>query len=82
MKYLLSFLFLTFVILSAHAQMGVFAEDISRASVIDTAHYKVTYDLRYTCHPQVTNKFEDVRTVLISHKCVKDFSDVIFHFDS
>lgn len=82
MKYLLSFLFLTFVILSAHAQMGVFAEDISRGSVIDTAHYKVTYDLHYTCHPQVTNKFEDVRTVLIGHKCVKDFSDVIFHFDS
>lgn len=79
---LLLILLLPFIPLSAKAQVGVFSADLSRASVIDTARYKATYALRYTCHPQVTEKFDDVRTVLIGSKHVKDFSDVIFHFDS
>ncbi|MDE5878330.1 MAG: GLPGLI family protein [Muribaculaceae bacterium] len=82
MKKLLLLLILPFITLSVKAQEGVFSTDISRASVIDTARYKVTYTLRYTCHPQVAEKFDDVRTVLIGPKYTKDFSDVIFHFDS
>ncbi|MDE5795888.1 MAG: GLPGLI family protein, partial [Muribaculaceae bacterium] len=82
MKKLLLLLILPFVTLHVKAQTEVFSADISRASVIDTARYKVTYTLRYTCHPQVAEKFDDVRTVLIGAKYVKDFSDIIFHFDS
>ena len=42
----------------------------------------MTYALNYTCHPDVQNRFDDVRTVLTGYRCVKDVSDVICHFDS
>ena len=53
-----------------------------RATAVDTARYKVTYSLNYTCHPGVENRFDDVRTLLIGRRYVKDFSDIICHYDS
>lgn len=52
-----------------------------RATAVDTARYKVTYSLNYTCHPGVENRFDDVRTLLIGRRYVKDFSDIICHYD-
>lgn len=66
----------------ATAQMGVFSCSQEKATAIDTARYKITYKLDYTCHPQVEERFDDVRTVLIGTHSVKDFSDIIFHYDS
>lgn len=66
----------------ANAQIGIFSMSQDRSTPIDTARYKVTYALNYTCHPNVQNRFDDVRTVMIGHRSVKDFSDVICHYDS
>lgn len=65
-----------------HAQMDVFSLDQERATAVDTARYEVTYTLNYTWHPDIQNRFDDVRSVLIGNDKVKDFSDILCHYDS
>ena len=73
---------LTLLSLTANAQLDVFSEQLDRPATVDTARYKITYSLDYACHPQVDVRFQDVRDVLVGRHAVKDFSDVIFHYDS
>lgn len=82
MKQLFSFILMLMTGIMANAQIGIYSMSQDRPTPVDTARYKVTYALNYTCHPDVQNRFDDVRTVLIGRRCVKDFSDVICHFDS
>lgn len=82
MKQLISLILILTTAIMANAQIGIFSMSQDRATPIDTARYKVTYALNYTCHPKVQNRFDDVRTVMIGHHNIKDFSDVICHFDS
>lgn len=79
---LTSVIFTLLLSLTAKAQLNVVSEQLDRAITVDTARYKVTYALDYTCHPYANTRFKDVRNVLIGHRIVKDFSDIIFHFDS
>lgn len=55
---------------------------IDRAMPVDTARYKVTYSLKYKFHPDQKDAYDDVRIVQIGKRCVKDYSDIINHFDS
>lgn len=82
MKQMFSFMLILMTSFMADAQIGIFSMSQDRATPVDTARYKVTYALNYTCHPNVQNRFDDVRTLLIGRHYVKDFSDVICHFDS
>lgn len=68
--------------LPAVAQMGITSVEQLRTTAVDTARYKLTYSLDYTWHPDIQNRFDDVRTVQIGRHTVKDFSDIIFHYDS
>ena len=82
MKQLISFILMLTTSMMANAQIGIYSMRQDRATPVDTACYKVTYALNYTFHPNVQNRFDDVRTVMIGHCYVKDFSDVICHYDS
>ena len=55
---------------------------IDRATPVDTARYEVTYSLKYKFHPDQKDAYDDVRIVQIGKRCVKDYSDIINHFDS
>lgn len=56
---------------------------IDKATPIDTAKYKVTYSLKYKFHPdQQEGYFTDTRIVQIGKRGIKDYSDIINHFDS
>ena len=56
---------------------------IDKATPIDTAKYKVTYSLKYKFHPdQQEGYFTDTRIVQIGNRSIKDYSDIINHFDS
>ncbi len=50
-----------------------FSEPLDKATPVDTAAYKVTYALDYTCHPLANNRLSDVRNVLIGRHTVKRF---------
>lgn len=55
---------------------------IDKATPIDTAKYKVTYSLKYKFHPRQVDSFDDTRIVQIGKRSIKDYSDIINHFDS
>lgn len=82
MKQMLISILLFTAFISANGQPGVFSMSLEKAATVDTAVYKATYSLNYTCHPDVGNRFDDIRIVLIGRHTVKDFSDVICHYDS
>lgn len=75
-------LFLTMAIaVSAKAQVP-YAQSLEKGAAVDTAKYKVTYQLKYKDHPDDKTYKEDTRIVLIGGKTVKDYSDILLHFDS
>ena len=55
---------------------------IDKATPIDSAKYKVTYSLKYKFHPRQVDSFDDTRIVQIGKRSIKDYSDIINHFDS
>ena len=69
------------IAVSANAQVP-FAQSLERGTAIDTAKYKVTYQFMYKNHPDDKDVKEDMRIVQIGRNTVKDYSDILFHFDS
>ena len=55
---------------------------IDKATPVDTARFKVTYALKYKFHPDQQNFYDDTRIVQIGNRNIKDYSDIINHFDS
>lgn len=80
MKYLLSLLFV-FLWITGAAQQTC-SRIIDCATPVDTARYKVTYSLKYKFHPDQRDAYNDTRIVQIGKHRVKDYSDIINHFDS
>ncbi|WP_289751321.1 GLPGLI family protein [Muribaculum intestinale] len=80
MKYILSLLFV-FLWITGVAQETC-SRIIDRATPVDTARYKVTYSLKYKFHPDQRDAYNDTRIVQIGKRNVKDYSDIINHFDS
>lgn len=80
MKFLLPLLFV-FLSITGAAQETC-SRIIDRATPVDTARYKVTYSLKYKFHPDQRDAYNDTRIVQIGKHSVKDYSDIINHFDS
>ena len=80
MKYLLSLLFVFLWMTCASQQ--TWSRIIDRATPVDTARFKVTYSLKYKFHPNLRDVYNDTRIVQIGKHSVKDYSDIINHFDS
>lgn len=80
MKYLLPLLFV-FLWITGAAQESR-SRIIDKATPVDTARYKVTYSLKYKFHPDQRDAYNDTRIVQIGKHSVKDYSDIINHFDS
>lgn len=80
MKYLLSLLFVFLWMTGASQQTC--SRIIDQATPVDTARFKVTYSLKYKFHPNLRDVYNDTRIVQIGKHSVKDYSDIINHFDS
>lgn len=80
MKYLISLLFV-FLWITGAAQETC-SRIIDRATPVDTARYKVAYSLKYKFHPDQRDVYNDTRIVQTGKHRVKDYSDIINHFDS
>lgn len=61
MKQLIPFILMLMIPFMAKAQIGIFSMSQDRAIVVDTARYKVTYTLNYSCHP---NAYKDRKSVV------------------
>ncbi len=80
MKQLIILMF-TILCVTASAQTTL-SRLIDKAAPVDTAKYEVTYSLKYKYHPNQIEYFDDTRIVQIGKRSIKDYSDVINHFDS
>ncbi len=77
----IAFLLFAFVALFVSAQ-DTHSRIIDKTTPVDTAKYKVTYSLKYKFHPDQHDYLDDTRIVQIGKRSIKDYSDIINHFDS
>lgn len=83
--YMKHFIFSLFLIIAIPGKADLLSPSVlslDKGAAIDTAMYKLTYRLKYKNHPDNKDYYEDIRNILIGTRYVKDFSDIIFHFDS
>lgn len=80
MKKILTIL-LAFISLYANCHVP-FSQSLDKGTAVDTAKFKVTYQLRYKHHPDDTDYMDDTRVVLLGSDRYKDCSDILLHFDS
>lgn len=81
MKQLLLLLICQFLCMAGWGQETT-SRIIDKATPVDTARINITYSLKYKSHPDIRNYYDDVRVIQIGKRCVKDYSDIINHFDS
>ena len=81
MKHFILTIICTFMCMSASAY-DTWSQLIDQATPVDTARYKVTYALKYKYHPKIQDYYDDTRVVQIGKNCIKDYSDIIQHYDS
>lgn len=77
----------TIIILSLLAAIAVkaqvpFSQSLDKSIVLGAAKYHATYKLCYKNHPEDKDYKEDTRILQIGDRLVKDYSDVLHHFDS
>ena len=62
--------------------MTPFSELLENGTVVDTAKYEATYTLRFKDPPADKDFKDDTRILQIGRRHVKDFSYIIYHYDS
>lgn len=59
-----------------------FSQSLDKSTALGVAKYQVTYKMLYKNHPDDKDYKEDTRILQIGNHLVKDYSDVLHHFDS
>ncbi|MCI6160810.1 MAG: GLPGLI family protein [Prevotella sp.] len=67
---------------TVQAQMVFFPYDLSYYQVLDTARYELTYAMRFKYDAKAKETYEDIRKVQVGSRIVKDYSHLMFHYDS
>ncbi len=80
MRLFISLLFSLMVLIASAQETN--SRIIDKAIPVDTAKFKITYALKYKFHPDQEYYFDDTRIVQIGKRNIKDYSDIINHFDS
>lgn len=65
----------------AYAQLPPAPQTLERSECIDTTQVELVYSFKFRFDRNGKNS-EDIRKVQIGRKCVKDFSYVVFYYDS
>ena len=66
----------------AYAQLAPAPQPLEDFKTIGTSKYEVWYSFKFKNHHTDSQYIEDTRVVQIGDAIVKDYSDVIYHFDS
>lgn len=66
----------------AYAQLAPAPQPLEDFKTIGTSKYEVRYSFKFKNHHTDSQYIEDTRVVQIGDAIVKDYSDVIYHFDS
>ena len=65
-----------------YAQLAPIPQVLRNCSCIDTANIKIRYSFRFKNHPLQKKYNEDIRIVQIGKNVIKDFSEIVFYYDS
>lgn len=78
------YLFITAICicLSASAQLAPAPQTLEDFETIGTSKYEVKYSFRFKKHHTDKDYVEDTRVLQIGDGVVKEYSDIIYHFDS
>lgn len=67
--------------LVCHAQMPCGSQPLNDFTIVDTAKYELTYKMLFTASSGDTLS-TDIRKVLVGRNIVKDYSNIMAHYDS
>ena len=82
MKQLCLFITAVCISLSANAQLAPAPQALEDLETIGTSKYEVKYSFRFKKHHTDKDYVEDTRVLQIGDGVVKEYSDIIYHFDS
>ena len=82
MRRLCLFLTAVCICLNAGAQLAPAPQSLQDFETIGTSRYEIRYSFRFKNHHSETDYVEDTRVLQIGDRVVKDYSDIIYHFDS
>lgn len=82
MRRLCLFLTVASICLSARAQLAPAPQSLQDFKTIETSRYEIRYSFRFKNHHTDKDYVEDTRVLQIGDGVIKDYSDIIYHFDS
>lgn len=82
MKQFLLLLMTICISLNANAQLAPAPQSLSDFKNLGTSRYEVRYSFKFKKHKTDKEYLEDIRVLQIGNEFVKDYSDIIYHFDS
>lgn len=81
MKYLFSII-AVLVWFNSYAQLSPVPQTLDDSQCIDTANTVIRYSFRFKNHSSQVQYNEDLRVVQIGKTIIKDYSEIVFHYDS
>lgn len=82
MKLFNLFILVCCICMNATAQLAPTPQSLTHHKEIGSSNYEIRYSFRFKNHHTDKQFMEDIRVVQIGNGLVKDYSDIVFHFDS
>lgn len=82
MKQFLLLLMTICISLNANAQLAPAPQSLNDFENLGTSRYEVRYSFKFKKHKTDKEYSEDIRVLQIGDELVKEYSDIIYHFDS
>ena len=67
---------------TAAAQPAPSPQPLDRFKVVDSTRIEVRYVLQFKHHAAQAQPYEDIRVLQIGRQTVKEYSDIVYHYDS
>jgi len=81
MKYIISILAMM-ICVNGYAQLTPAPQTLNNSHCIDTARFEIRYSFKFKNHPSQKHFDEDMRVIQVGKNVVKDFSEIVYHYDS
>lgn len=82
MKKLSLFITAVYISLNANAQLAPTPQALENFETVEASKYEVRYSFRFKNHNTDKEYLEDTRVLQIGDGLVKEYSDIVYHFDS
>lgn len=70
------------ICVNGYAQLTPAPQTLNNSHCIDTARFEIRYSFKFKNHPSQKHFDEDMRVIQVGKNVVKDFSEIVYHYDS